>query len=250
MTRPDGISGAGARVWSEFPPGRLALVTGAASGIGRAAAVELVARGVAVVAWDIDEPGLRDLAGEIRCTTDAVDVTDPASRAAGWERLGEIGVPHYVVNNAGPPSSSPMPVAEGLAAAAASMSAVGDEWIARPHGEPLAMVLTSSIAGTHAAGGVPDWYAMAKAAIAAYGRQAARRHAGRPRVNVVQPGLTATPRMTAFLDTDAGRAFVQRTPLGRAADPAEVASVIVFLLSDRASYVNGATVVVDGGASL
>jgi NAD(P)-dependent dehydrogenase (short-subunit alcohol dehydrogenase family) len=235
-----------------FRPGDMAVVTGAASGIGRASAELLAAEGLAVVCWDIDGDRLAAVAAGIResgAIAHAItcDVADADAVSTAWDQVRGLGDPRYLVNNAGPPSSSGLSVAEGLVAAAASMSIVGDAWLAC--GDVCeAMTVTSSIAGTWAAGGTADWYPMSKAAIAAYGRQVAAQHGGRPRANIVQPGLVATPRMTDFVSSDAGRALVAHNPLGRAGRADEIAAAIAFLLSPMASYINGATLVVDGGS--
>lgn len=235
-----------------FRSGDLAVVTGAASGIGRATAELLAAEGLVVVCWDIDADRLDAVAADIVSSggdaqTLVCDVSDGDAVVAAWNEVRELGDARYLVNNAGPPSSSGLSVAEGLVSAAASMSMVGDGWLAQ--GDSCeAMTLTSSIAGTWRAGGTADWYPMAKAAIAAYGRQVAALHGGRPRANIVQPGLVATPRMTDFVASDAGRAIVANNPLGRAARAEEIAAAIAFLLSPMASYINGATLVVDGGS--
>ena len=96
-------------------------------------------------------------------------------------------------------------------------------------------------------GGAADWYPTAKAAITGYTRYLAVNRPNGIRANTVAPGFTATPRTTEFLGSDAGRAAIARTPLGRAAAPAEIAGPVLFLLSEAASYVNGVLLPVDGG---
>lgn len=182
--------------------GGVVVVTGAASGIGRAAAELLASEQLTVVAWDVDGGGLADVATAIgdrggRCVPVECDVADRVALAAAWEATTRVGIPRYLVNNAGPPSSAALTVGEGLVAAAASMAEVGDGWMAIAGEQAEAMALTSSIAGTWAAGGTVDWYPMAKAAIAAYGRQVAATRRGRPRANIVQPGLIATREWSA-----------------------------------------------------
>ena len=107
-----------------------------------------------------------------------------------------------------------------------------------------------SIAGTVVAGEGPAWYATGKAGLLGYSRWLARHRPRGVRSNAVAPGLVDTPRVNTWLDTPGVVAGLQRNPLGRPAQPADVAAVLAFLVSPAAVYLNGALVPVDGGLTV
>ncbi|HVU90988.1 MAG TPA: 3-oxoacyl-ACP reductase FabG [Jatrophihabitans sp.] len=240
--------------------GRSAVVTGAAQGIGYAVAEALLAEGANVVVGDIDAAAaeraaksLDDSLGRtlgVRC-----DVTSESDVAALVEacvdRFGAIDV---MVNNAGITRDSTMakmPLENfravvdvhlqgswlGTRAAAAAMTGSG---------RGGAIVNVSSVSGKAGIFGQTN-YSAAKAGIVGLTKAAAREVARKGiRVNAVQPGLIRTP-MTEAMPQAAWDAKMADIPLGRAGEPAEVASVVVFLASDMSSYLTGAVVEVTGG---
>ena len=231
------------------------VVTGAASGIGRATALLAGSLGLGVSAWDLNRGGAEEVVAEIaeaagRGVAIHVDVTDDdVVRAAFAETSEKLGVPRYLVNNAGPPSLADLEFREALQMAAGSMQGVTQKWMALDLPEPAAVVSVASVAG-NLVGAAPDWYGASKAAIAGYTRFLAVTHGKRLRANAVAPGPVDTPRMTPYLATEIGQAWRDSNPMGRIAEPEEIASVICFLLSPAASYVNGALLPIDGGATL
>jgi 3-oxoacyl-[acyl-carrier protein] reductase len=225
------------------------VITGAASGIGRATAKLASRSGLTVWGWDITPGPLETLVTEIAAAGSEAagtvcDVTDPAAVSGAWEEAAKVGAPRYLVNNAGPPSNTPLTYHEGLMQAAGSMITVTEQWLERFGDVALATTFTSSIAAEL---GGPRWYSVAKAAIKAYTRNIARQRGGKPRANSVAPGLTITPRTLSFgqetLDSAAAR-----NPMHRNGQPEEIAAAICFLLSPAASYINGVSLPVDGGA--
>jgi NAD(P)-dependent dehydrogenase (short-subunit alcohol dehydrogenase family) len=231
------------------------VVTGAASGIGRATALLAGELGLAVSAWDLDRDGAQEVvatitAGGGRGVAISVDVTDDeAVGAAFTETVETLGTPRYLVNNAGPRSLTDLEFRQGLTIAAGSVQMVTERWMALELPEPAAVVNVASVAG-NLIGTAPDWYGSSKAAIAGYTRYLAITHTARLRANAVAPGAVDTPRMAPYLDTAVGQGWRDANPMGRLARPEEIASVICFLLSPAASYVNGALLPIDGGATL
>jgi NAD(P)-dependent dehydrogenase (short-subunit alcohol dehydrogenase family) len=243
--------------------GRVALVTGAASGIGRATAQVLAGRGASVVLVDVDETGTAGTAGLIgddtRIAPVCADVTDEAavSRmvAATVERFGRLD---YACNVAGI-SVEPKPFVEhtraewqrvidvDLTGVFLCMQHELRQMLAQGHGG--AIVNVSSGAGVVPAPGQPH-YTAAKHAVLGLTKHAAQEYASSGiRVNAVLPGQTETDPMRAYLDAqpDHGERLLRRLPMGRMARPDEIAESIAWLCSDASSYVNGVSLLVDGG---
>ena len=243
--------------------GRVVLVTGAGNGIGRATALALAGRGASVVIADIDEPGAHETADLIdlpeRTATALVDVTDEAAVArmvaTTVERFDHLDC---ACNVAGI-SAEPKPF---VAHSRAEWQRVIDvdltgvflcmqyelrQMLTQDRGG--AIVNVSSAAGVVPAPGQPH-YTAAKHAVLGLTKHAAQEYARSGiRVNAVLPGQTETEPMKAYLDAqaDRGARMRRRLPMGRMAQPSEIAASIVWLCSDASSYVNGVSLLVDGG---
>ncbi|MGC0416241.1 SDR family NAD(P)-dependent oxidoreductase [Embleya sp. AB8] len=250
----------------EFPEyaaefaGRVALVTGAASGIGLAIARRLTAGGAAVVLADYHEAGARAAAAELvtggaRAAAVAVDVTDPASvEAAVRFTVDTFGALHLAVNNAGIAGPS-APTGEYDISAwdrvlATDLSGV---FYCMRHELPAilaagggAVVNMSSILGTNGFAGQPA-YVAAKHGVIGLTKTAALEYAAQGvRINAVGPGFIETP-LLADADRAVHEHLVSLHPQGRLGTAEEVAELTAFLLSDRASFVQGGYHLVDGG---
>jgi NAD(P)-dependent dehydrogenase (short-subunit alcohol dehydrogenase family) len=239
--------------------GARGLVTGAASGIGRAVAERMLADGVATTAVDVDLRGLAELAGR-GATTLAADLTDPAERS----RVVESG--HgcdYLVNAAGVIRLTPIDrvtVDEWRAVHAVNaealfflVQAIGPTMA--PGGAIVNLSSTSAKTGTTLEAAV---YASTKAAVLSLTRSFGCWLAPRGvRVNAVVPGIVDTPMQDRVLDEVAAlrgvtRARLERDRLrgvwlGRSASPEECAALVSFLLSDDAAYMTGQGVNFSGG---
>ncbi|MGY1636949.1 SDR family NAD(P)-dependent oxidoreductase [Geodermatophilus sp. SYSU D00742] len=240
--------------------GRTALVTGAASGIGRAVALRLAAGGASIVASDRSEDGAHRLVEQIVSDGGAAvaavgDVTDPGQvEGAVALALSEFGGLHLAVNNAGiggPRGDVADIDIDGyreLMAVNLDSVFFGLKYEIPPMLEAGggAIVNMSSIlgvVGTPAA--LP--YVAAKHGVAGMTKAAALGYAARGiRVNSVHPGYIETPLLQA-LPAEAYDALAERHPIGRLGTAEEVAEVVTFLLSDAAAFVTGAQYVVDGG---
>ena len=242
--------------------GRVALVTGAGSGIGRATALVLGARGASVAVADVDEASARatvDLIGaDTRTTALHADVTDPASVQRMVESTVErFGALDFACNVAGV-SNDQKPFTDHTLAEWQRVIDVDLTGVFLCMQQELrrmsaqgrgAIVNVSSGAGVVPAPGQPQ-YTAAKHGVLGLTKQAAQEYARAGiRVNAVLPGQTETAPMRAYLDAqpDHGERILRRLPAGRMATPEEIAESIVWLCSDAASYVNGVSLLVDGG---
>lgn len=247
--------------------GKVALVTGAGSGIGRASAQLFGSEGAAVAVVDLREDAAQETAGKIsadggRAVAIGADVTDADAIAAAVTRTaGELGRLDVVYNNAGIGSTgSVADAAEDDWDRCVAINAKGTFLTSRasvPHLEASgggAIVNQGSVA---ALVGVANFaaYCAAKGAVVALTRSMAIDLAPRGiRVNVICPGTVFTPLMEPMLtargggDMAKGLAMtVAKYPIGRLGTPEEIARLALFLASDDAAFITGSTFTADGG---
>jgi NAD(P)-dependent dehydrogenase (short-subunit alcohol dehydrogenase family) len=237
---------------------RVAVVTGAGSGIGEATAKRLAADGAKVLVADIDDRAAERVAGEIAgaggvAVHHRTDISDEAAVDAMIARaVTEFGGLHLAVNNAGfahPPMrlhEAPVDLWDALMAVNLKgtwlcMRAELRHFLAQGGGNIVNM---ASGAGLKSAA-TQSVYSTSKHGIVGLTRNAAIEYVTDGiRVNAVAPGVVRTPGIAALPD-EVRAGFEALMPSGRMAEPAEVADVVAWLLSDNASYISGDIVEVD-----
>jgi 3-oxoacyl-[acyl-carrier protein] reductase len=239
---------------------KVAVVTGGSRGIGRACAVALAHDGWTVaIGYRTNEQDAKETLEALAATGTeglavSLDVTDEASITEAFRRVAdEAGHVTGLVNNAGYSKDGlllryPMDVYQRtmdvnlrgafLCASAALRGMLREKW--------GRIVNVSSAVALHGNPG-QTVYAATKAGLVGMTKSLAREVAPKGvTVNAICPGLLDTD-MTSHLDDQARAVYIDQTPLQRAARPEEVSSVVRFLMSEEASYVNGAVIPIDGG---
>lgn len=239
--------------------GRVALVTGASSGLGAAFAVGLAEAGadVAICARRVDRLAETARAVEVqgrRCHAVAADVTRPedCTRFVA-ETLEALGAVDVLINNAGLGSAYPATREPPEAfRQVIDVNLMGVYWMAQACGRVMgpgaSIVNISSILGL-TTGGLPQAaYTSSKAAVIGLTKDLAQQWSGRKgiRVNALAPGFFPS-EMADVLDEDYLAGQLRRAPLGRLGDPSELVAAAVFLASDAASFITGVVLPVDGG---
>ena len=255
-------------IYPEFS-GKVALVSGAAEGIGKAAAIAFARNGARVVVTDINDPAGEQTVGAITAAGgEAVfqhcDVADDRQNREAVEfAIARFGGLDYAYNNCGLRSPK-VPLAQTDEALVDALLAVNTKglWSAMRHQIPAmlargggAIVNSASTLAFVAVEG-RSIYSASKAGVVGMTRTAAVEYAAQNiRVNAICPGTTETALFTTLLKENADHpermdAIRAQQPLNRWAQPSELAEAALFLFSDGASYVVGHALVVDGGYTL
>ncbi|MGG5819536.1 SDR family NAD(P)-dependent oxidoreductase [Falsiroseomonas sp. HW251] len=241
--------------------GRVGLVTGAASGLGRDVAMALAAEGARLVLMDRDAAALDGAASAIGAVPVAGDVSVAADMARAAEALDRLGPVRLLVTAAGMlgPTRALPDVEETDWDRLFAVNVKGT-WLALKHALPRmeaagggAVVTIASGAGL-AGNAIFPAYSASKGAVVLMTRSVAVSHAAQGiRANTVCPGQIDTPMLRGVFDALGEEAaaveatFKARNPSRRFGAPSEVTGAVLFLLSDAASYINGAALPIDGG---
>ena len=234
--------------------GKTALVTGAAQGIGFEIARGLAEAGARVIIADMNPATGEQAASSIGATFEPLNVTDSGAVRDLAARLGALDV---LVNNAGIVRNVPSEdISDADWEVVMSVNVNGLFWCCREFGRKMLDAGSGSIVSTASMSGLisnhpqpQSGYNASKAAVIHLTRSLAGEWAARGvRVNAVAPGYTATPMTILGLETPEWReTWLKETPMGRLAEPREIAPAVLYLASEASSFVTGHTLVVDGG---
>jgi 3-oxoacyl-[acyl-carrier protein] reductase len=234
--------------------GRTALVTGGSRGIGKAIATELANAGATVViGYRSGAEEADKVVGELGCRAVRADISDPEEAKRLVDEAGEVDI---LVNNAGITRDGLLVrmsdddwhavLDTNLGGTFNTCRAVSRGMMKRRGGS---IVNVSSIVGVRGNPGQTN-YSAAKAGIIGFTKALARELGSRGvRANVVAPGYIST-RLTDELPEEIRQGMLANTPLGRFGDPEDIAGAVRFLSSDRASFITGEVMLVDGGLGM
>ena len=232
---------------------RVAAVTGGAEGIGKAIAKGLAAEGCAIWILDRNDSAAQSTAAAIGAKAATLDVSDAAAVAQVFQNLGRLDI---LVNAAGVLSTglvADLPVTEwqrvsevNIAGVLYCVKAAMPTLRKQHYGRIINLASVSALRGGGSIGNT--LYGATKAGVAALTMGLARELGGDGiTVNAIAPAVADTAMTHAALTDEARQKILARIPLGRLASLSDIADLAVFLASDRAGFINGAVIPVDGG---
>jgi 3-oxoacyl-[acyl-carrier protein] reductase len=244
--------------------GRVALVTGGGTGIGRATALALARAGAAIgLHYQTSIASAQQTAAEIaaaggRCALLCGDLSVEASAVAVVDRcVAELGRLDILFNNAGSPleHSATETCSTSLWMQAFAVNVHSAFWVTRqaiPHlrASGKGAIINNLSLSVQTGGQGTGPYVASKGALQAWTRSLARELAPLIRVNAVMPGVIATPHHDRYSTPEKLEQYRKQTPMGRNGSADEVAQAVVFLAGDGASFVTGALLDVNGGRFL
>ncbi|HXU91544.1 MAG TPA: glucose 1-dehydrogenase [Methylomirabilota bacterium] len=244
--------------------GKVALITGAGAGIGRDASVLFAEEGARVVVADIDRAAAAETVNKVAAAGgQAVAVTGDVAVEADVQRMIAEGVKkfgelHILYNNAGvlwkDRDRSVLETDDTWWNRVMAINLKSVFWVTK-HGIPQlrmagggSIVMMGSVSALAGFTRAQDAYTAAKGALISLTKSLAIQFArDKIRCNVIHPGIVDTPLQAPYLTDAIRKEFETGIPLGRIAQPREIASVALFLASDESSFMTGAELVVDGG---
>jgi NAD(P)-dependent dehydrogenase (short-subunit alcohol dehydrogenase family) len=237
--------------------GRRVLVSGGASGVGRATVTAFVERGAAVIALDRDERGLAEIASQDRLITPIVcNLGDPTDIDRAFAKMGPLDAAANVAAIGHPPLPIEMLELEtidnilAINVRGVLLCMQHELALIRQHGRGGAIVNVSSSGGLKGSAGMSAYCASKHAVVGLTRSVAAEVARENIRVNVICPGVMDTPMFRASSFTpEQIEQMMKAKPSGRFGRPEEIAEAIVWVAGDHASYMVGAAIAVDGGAS-
>jgi 2-keto-3-deoxy-L-fuconate dehydrogenase len=237
--------------------GKVALITGGASGIGAATATRLAQAGASVIVADLNEAAAKTLAGELPGASGvAMDVTSAPSIAATMQGLSRLDI---LVNNAG--IGLVGSIAETEEADFARLMTVNatSVYLVTKAALPLLLAVRGSIVNIGSVAGLIGIkqrfaYCTSKGAVIAMTRQLAVEYPKELRVNCIAPGTVQSPFVEGYLqkyhahEIDKMRVVLAaRQPMGRLGSPEEIAAMVHYICSPEADFMTGSVVTIDGG---
>lgn len=236
---------------------KIALITGGASGIGAATARELTRAGAQVIIADINLSAAESLASELpRAKALAIDVTDAASIRAAFSGIPQLDI---LINNAGIGLVGDITRTSEDDFARVMRVNVTSVFLVTQAAIPLILASHGSIINIGSVAGSVGVkqrfaYCASKGAVQAMTRQIAVDYPKELRINCIAPGTVQTPFVEGYLDKyhahekEKVRAeLVARQPIGRLGTPEDIASLVRYLCSKEAEFINGAVIPIDGG---
>jgi len=241
--------------------GRIALVTGAGSGLGRSFSLALAAAGAQVAlagrrAEKLDETGAMITARGGRATSVVMDVTDPEAVRAAFDAAEErLGPAEIIVNNAGIARSGLLTETseadwdDVIETNLTAVHRVAREAAKRlqASGRKGTVINIASILGLRVSTGLGAYIAAKSAVVQLTKAQALEWASSGIRVNAIAPGYFETEMNAGYFDTPKGQAMVERIPARRIGELEELNGALLLLASDASSYMSGSVITIDGG---